>query len=412
MTTPLYIVDGIRTPFCKVGTDLADESATDLGAKAVNYLLAKTGIDPARFDQVVVGCVGQPADSANIARVIALRSGIPTHVPAVTVQRNCASGLEALTQAQQHAAAGRGDVFLVGATESMSQYPLLFPQPTARKLNRLARTRSKIGRWMALAGFRPKDFRPRAALKLGLTDPTCGLNMGQTAENLAREFGISRRQQDLYALHSHRRATRAKKRFRKEIFPLNVGAVGRKSTLVENDNGPREKQSEESLAKLKPIFERKFGTVTAGNASGINDGAATVLLANDAALAGHDLESRARIIGTTVLGCDPARFGLGPVGAVQSLCEQASWDLAGVDAVEINEAFAVQTLACARDLGLSDAQLNPRGGAIALGHPIGASGARILVTLLHHLEDNNVKRGIATLCVGGGMGIAMAIERG
>jgi acetyl-CoA acetyltransferase family protein len=180
---------------------------------------------------------------------------------------------------------------------------------------------------------------------------------------------------------------------------------------VETDEHPRPDTTLEKLQSLAPAFGEE-GTITAGNASGINDGAATVLLANDAALAGHALESRARIIGATALGCDPARFGLGPVGAVQLLCEHTGWDLAGVDAVEINEAFAVQTLACARDLGLSDAQLNPRGGAIALGHPIGASGARILVTLLHHLEDTNTKRGIATLCVGGGMGIAMAIERG
>jgi acetyl-CoA acetyltransferase family protein len=226
--------------------------------------------------------------------------------------------------------------------------------------------------------------------------------MGDIAEELAGEYGISRGEQDEFALQSQQRASAACEAFTREIVPVGE---------VEADEHPRPNTTLEKLQSLAPAFDKE-GTITAGNASGINDGAATVLLTNDTALAGHGLESRARIIGATALGCDPARFGLGPVGAVQLLCEQAGWDLAGVDAVEINEAFAVQTLACARVLGLSDAQLNPRGGAIALGHPIGASGARILVTLLHHLEDTNTKRGIATLCVGGGMGIAMAIERG
>jgi acetyl-CoA C-acetyltransferase len=238
----------------------------------------------------------------------------------------------------------------------------------------------------------------------GLTDPLLHIAMGEIAERIADAYGISREEQDAYAAESHRRACAATEEFAREIF-----AVETCRETVTRDEHPRPDSTVEKLGKLKPAF-RPDGSVTAGNASGINDGAAAVLLAGDDALRQHNLESRARIVAVCTIGCDPGMMGLGPVGAIRSLCEQTGWNLADVDAVEINEAFAAQVIACARDLKLSPEQLNRRGGAIALGHPIGCSGARVLVTLLHIMEDMNLRRGIASLCIGGGMGIAMAVE--
>src|ERR1700722_16748442 len=218
----LVIVEGVRTPFCKAGTDLAHKGPEELGRVAVNALLSHTGLDPALVDEVIFGCVSQPADAANVARVIALRSGLPENVPAMTVHRNCASGCEALTQAAEKINAGRGSIFIVGGTESMSQIPLLFKQSTAEKFGRLARSKNIGQKIRTLASFRPSDFQPRIGLQLGLTDPVCGLNMGETAEVLAREFGISREEQDAFALESHRRAAAAGARLGEEICPIYV----------------------------------------------------------------------------------------------------------------------------------------------------------------------------------------------
>ncbi len=427
MIQPLYIVDGTRTPFCKAGTDLAGESAADLGTHVFQHVLAKTGINPARIDQVFIGCVGQPVDAANIARIIALRAGIPAHVPAMTVHRNCASGLEALTQAHQASAAGQGEIFLIGATESMSQYPLLFPRQTAGKFNKIARARTPVSKLKSLSAFRLDDFTPKVALKLGLTDPICNLNMGQTAETLAREFKINRRSQDLYALQSHRRAISSRGRLREETLTLYPNSGGSNPKFIENDNGPREKQSEEALNKLNPVFDRDYGTVTAGNASQISDGAAALLVMSGKACDRLGFEPLGRLVDYAYTGCDPRRMGLGPAHAIHALEQKTGRGLDDADLIEINEAFAVQVLAvtkacssksfCQRKLKrkrplgeIPSDKLNVNGGAIALGHPVGATGTRLVLTTLKELQRRKSKRALVSLCIGGGQGAAVWLE--
>jgi acetyl-CoA acetyltransferase family protein len=423
-TERLVIVDGVRTPFCRMGTELAALSADELGRIAVSALLTRTDIDPALIDEVIFGCVSQPADAVNVARVIALRAGIPQSVPAVTVHRNCASGFEALTQAQEKLIAGRGNIFVVGGTESMSNIPLLFNPVAAKKFGRLARAKTFLQRAKAFAAFRPADFKPRIGLMLGLTDPVCNLNMGETAEVLAREFGISRAAQDAFALQSHQRAASARDKLTGEICP--VFQAGK--NVVTQDNGIRENQSPEALAKLKPQFDRKNGTVTAGNASQITDGAVALLVMS---------ESRAKELGFTPLGaltgyayagCDPVRMGLGPVFAIARTESQTGLTLADADIIEINEAFAAQVLAvikCAASeefahdqlhrngpLGeIPAAKLNVNGGSIALGHPVGATGGRLVLTALKELKRRNVQRALVSLCIGGGQGAALWLER-
>jgi acetyl-CoA C-acetyltransferase/acetyl-CoA acyltransferase len=262
MPESLVIVDGVRTPFCKMGTDLAGLAADELGRIAVDALLTRTGFDPAMVDEVIFGCVCQPADAPNVARVIALRAGLPETTPAATVHRNCASGFEALTTAAERLGSGHGSVFIVGGTESMSKVPLLYTEAAARKFGRLARSRDFIEKLAALAAFRPADFKPRIALKMGLTDPISGLNMGETAEVLAREFSISRARQDEFSLRSHEFAIGARARLAEEICPVYTPA-GKHPVLL--DNGPRNDESVEMLSRLKPVFDRKHGSVTAGN---------------------------------------------------------------------------------------------------------------------------------------------------
>jgi acetyl-CoA C-acetyltransferase/acetyl-CoA acyltransferase len=424
-TERLAIVDGVRTPFCKAGTELAALGADELGRIAVNALLTRTALDPELVDEVIFGCVAQPVDAANVARVIALRAGIPERVPALTVQRNCASGCEALTLAQERLLAGRGEVFIVGGAESMSNIPLLFKPSTADKLGRLAKARSLGQRLSSLAAFRPSDFQPRIGLLLGLTDPVSGLNMGETAELLAREHGLSRDEQDAFALQSHQRALAARSRLAEEICPA---FLTKKGTAITADNGPRENQSREALSKLKPVFDRKTGTVTAGNASQVTDGAVALLVMS---------EQRAEQLGYTPLGflagyayagCDPSRMGLGPVFAMAAAEEKTGLGVGDADLIEINEAFAAQTLAvlkCARsnefaakslhrDRALGEIptdNLNVNGGAIALGHPVGATGARVVLSSLKELQRRKARRALVTLCVGGGQGAALWLER-
>src|SRR4051812_35708800 len=312
-TNRLVIVDGVRTPFSKAGTELASLGADELGRIAVNALLAKTGLDPALVDEVIFGCVAQPVDAANVARVIALRAGVPESVPAITVQRNCASGCEAVTLAQEKMLAKRGSVFIVGGAESMSNIPLLFKQKTAEKFGRLSRAKSGGQRLQSLAAFRPSDFQPRIGLLLGLTDPVCGLNMGDTAELLARDFDITRDEQDAFALQSHQRALAARAKLAEEICPAFLTG---KSKAVQADNGPREQQSLEALAKLKPVFERRTGTVTAGNASQVTDGAVALLVMSERRAEELGYTPLGTLTGYAYAGCDPSRMGLGPVFAM------------------------------------------------------------------------------------------------
>jgi acetyl-CoA C-acetyltransferase/acetyl-CoA acyltransferase len=424
-TNRLVIVDGVRTPFCKAGTDLAPLAADELGRIVVNALVTRLGLDPALVDEVIFGCVAQPADAANVTRVIALRAGIPESVPALTVQRNCASGCEAITLAQEKLQAGRSSVFIVGGTESMSNIPLLFKQTTAQKFNRVSRAKSLGQRLAALASFRPSDFQPRIGLLLGLSDPVCGLNMGETAELLAREFAITRDEQDAFALESHQRAVAAQDRLAEEICPAFLPA---NAAAVTKDNGPREQQSIAALTKLKTVFDRKTGTVTPGNASQVTDSAVALLVTSEERAAQLGLTPLGALTGYAYAGCDPARMGLGPAFAMARVEEETGLGLADADLIEINEAFAAQTLAvlkCAesdafarealdRDhsLGAIPAEkLNVNGGAIALGHPVGASGARLVLTSLKELQRRNARRALVTLCVGGGQDAALWLER-
>jgi acetyl-CoA acetyltransferase family protein len=400
------VVDGVRTPFCKAGTDLARLGADELGRIVVSTLLAKTALDPATIDEVIFGCVGQPVDAANVARVIALRAGIPNHVPAVTVHRNCASGFEAFTQAYERFKAGRGSVFVVGGAESMSQIPLLFRDSTARKFTALARAKSLTQKAAVAASFRPADFQPRIGLQLGLTDPVCGLNMGETAEVLAREFQIGRKEQDEFALRSHRLTADAQQKLAEEICPVYLTTNGAKAVAA--DNGVRPDQTLEALGRLRPVFDKKFGTVTAGNSSQITDGAVALLVMSESKAAELGYEPLGRLITYNYSGCDPERMGLGPVFAIQ----KTGIPLAEADLIEINEAFAAQVLAVLKTLrDVPMEKLNVNGGAIALGHPVGATGARLILTALKELKRRNGNKALVSLCVGGGQGGAIWFER-
>jgi acetyl-CoA acetyltransferase family protein len=425
---PIYVVAGVRTPYSKMGTLLASMAADELGRMATVELLARTGYDPARIDEVIFGCVAQPAESANVARVIALRSGIPQSVPGVTVHRNCASGFEAVTQAADRILAGHGHVFLAGGAESMSQVPLLYRESAARKFGKLARTKSVGDRVSAMLDFRPGDFSPVIGLQLGLTDPVCGLNMGQTAENVARDFGITREEQDQFALRSHQRAIAARERLREEIVPalLPAGKPG-SPAVMQDDNGPRENQTMAALAKLSPVFERGTGTVTAGNASQITDGAVALFVMSEKGLRESGLQPLGRLVAYAYAGCDPSRMGLGPVFAIEAAEKQFGLGLKDAELIEINEAFAAQVIGCQRaarsadfsrqHLGrdgalgeIPDETLNVNGGAVALGHPVGSTGARLVLTALKELHRRKAKRALVSLCVGGGQGGALWLE--
>lgn len=418
MKPTLVIVDGVRTPFCRAGTSLADLDAVELGRAAVSALLTKTGIDPHVVDETIFGCVGQPANAQNIARVIALRVGLPEDKPAMTVHRNCASGLESVTTAYDKMCAGHGEVFVVGGTESMSQMPLFFSRHAVEKFGVLAKARTMGQRVGAMAHFRPADFAPVLGLKLGLTDPVSDLNMGQTAEVLAREFGISRDAQDAFAMRSHLRAAANP--------DASIVPVYHERGVVTADNGIRADSSMEKLARLQPLFDSKCGSVTAGNSSQITDGAVALLVTTEEKAAQMGWKPLGRMVDYAYTGCDPKRMGLGPVRALEAVLHRTQTKLADADVIEINEAFAAQVLAvmkCVQDkasarrcgleepLGEMDpAKLNARGGAIALGHPVGASGARLVLSALHQLRDNRQHRALVSLCVGGGQGGAALLE--
>jgi acetyl-CoA C-acetyltransferase/acetyl-CoA acyltransferase len=424
----LVIVDGVRTPFLRLGTEFAALGADELGRLAFSALLTRTGFDPARVDEVIIGCVGQPMDAANVARVIALRAGVPPEVPAISVHRNCASGFEAITQAWEKLQAGRGEVFLVGGAESMSQYPLAFTPAAAAKFGELTKAKTLGARLRAFARFRPRDFlAPRVGLKLGLTDPVSGLNMGQTAELLAREAGLTRAELDAFAAESHRRALAARERLREEIAPAFIPPAFAQPVL--DDNGPREDSTPEKLARLRPVFEPETGLVTAGNSSQVTDGAVALLVMSEEKAKNYGFTQPLGRLGPyAYAGLDPARMGLGPVHALDRLERLCGRALAEADLVEINEAFAAQVLAClaalrdpawcreklGREAALGEidpARLNVNGGAIALGHPVGASGARLVLTALRELRRRDGRRALCTACVGGGQGAALWVER-
>jgi len=410
----LVVVEGVRTPFLKMGGAFAELDATELGRVAVQSLLVRTGFDPGLVDETLLGCVSQPPDAANVARVVALRAGLPESSPAMTVHRNCASGLEALATAADRIAAGRGSTFIVGGTENMSRIPMFFSAVAAAKFAGLARSGTAGGKLAAALRFRPADFAPVVGLKLGLTDPVSGLNMGETAEVLAREFALSREDQDAFALRSHQLAAAAESRLAEEIVPVYTPG----GKVVDLDNGIRAAQTPAALARLRPVFDPASGTVTAGNSSQISDGAAALLVTTLERAEALGLEPLGWLVDYAVSGCDPKRMGLGPAFAIRDLHERCGLRPEDTDLVELNEAFAAQVLAVEKQLAspefdglaLPMDRLNPNGGAIALGHPVGASGARLVLTALKELKRRSAKRALVSLCVGGGQGIAAYFE--
>ncbi len=420
-----WIVNGVRTPFARAGGSFRRTPVYELGRIAMAELLAREDLDPARIDHVTFGNCAGPAEAANVTRVTALRAGVPEPVPAATVHRNCASGMEAVADALRRLAAGEARLVLAGGMESMSQIPLMYTFEYGEWLEGLMRAKTPLAKLGALARFRPRMLAPRLALAEGLTDLVCGLNMGQTAEVLSREFRIGRDRQDAFALGSHQRAIAARARLREEIAPVFPAP---KHELVQDDVGPRDGQTLEALAKLKPYFDRRNGTVTVGNSCQVTDGAVALLVADEATARAWPTPPLGRVRSFAFAGLSPRRMGLGPVFAMERALRSAGLTLADVELFEINEAFAVQVLACldaakssafARaELGLDHAlgeipteRLNVNGGAIALGHPVGASGARLLLTLLMELRRRGLKRGLAALCVGGGQGAAFVVER-
>ncbi len=381
---PIHVLAAQRSPIGRFGGAFKEVSAVALATEVAQAVLKATGTS--QPDHVIVGQVLQAGTGMNLARQLVLRLGLGQSVPGLTVNMVCGSGLQSVVLAASTIATGDAQVVLAGGAENMSRAPYL---------DTFSRWGNKLG----------SATLTDSIMCDGLTDPFLDIGMGETAERVADRFKITREDQDRFALRSQQRAGAAVGEFAREIVPITT-----RKGWCERDEHPRGDITEEKLAALKPSFREK-GTVTAGNASGINDGAALVLLASVEAMKKSGLRSRARVVGARVVGCDPALMGLGPVAAVQALCAELRWNLSEVPAVEINEAFAAQTLACIGELRLRENQVNLRGGAIALGHPIGCSGARILVTLLHLLEDRGWQRGIASLCIGGGMGIALAIER-
>ncbi len=382
----------VRTPIGKFGGALASLSAADLGTAAAKAALERAGLDPSSVDQVIFGHGRQAGGGPNTARQIAFRAGVPVDRPAFTVNQACASGLQSVLSAARTILTGEARVILAGGTESMSNTPYLLPR---------ARWGYRMGNAEIVDGMYQDGFN----------DPLSKLVMGETAEELAAEMGIDRAASDAYALESQLRCERARGegRFESEIVPVKV--AGKKGEItMDKDEHPRDGTTLESLTKLPTVF-RKGGAVTAGNASGITDGAAAILVASRAAAQELGLPIVARLVGWEVVGVDPRIMGIGPVPAVRKLLEKKGLDAGAIDAVELNEAFACQVLACNQELGFDPARVNPDGGAIALGHPIGATGTRILVTLLHGLEKRGAERGIATLCVSGGMGVAALVER-
>jgi acetyl-CoA C-acetyltransferase len=390
---PVVVTHALRTPIGRFCGSFAELSAADLGTSVVRALLERARIDPASVGELIFGNARQAGGGPNVARQVSVRAGIPVEVPAWTVNMACGSGLKALALAVDGIRAGRTEIAVAGGSESMSGLPFLLPR---------MRLGYRLGHAPVVDGMYQDGF----------LCPLSGLLMGETADKLAQEYGIPREAQDAFALESQRRAGAAVAagRFAAEIAPVRV--PGRKGEIVvEADEHLRPQTTAEALAKLPPVFDAERGTVTAGNASGITDGAAALLVMSQARAEALGLEPLAWVGETAEAGVPPEVMGLGPVPAVRALERRNGVALSDYDLIELNEAFAAQVLACARDLELPLERVNVNGGAIALGHPIGATGARIAVTLLHELARRKARRGLATLCISGGLGLAAAFER-
>ncbi|MDD2987426.1 MAG: acetyl-CoA C-acetyltransferase [Zoogloea sp.] len=425
MLDPIYIIDGARTPFLKARNAPGPFAASDLATAAGSALLARQRFLPEQLDEVILGCASPSPDEVNIGRVVALRMGCGLKVPGWTVMRNCASGMQALDSAMANIRCGRSQLVLAGGVDALSRAPLLFSDPMVRWFAGWMSARSLGDKLAALKKFRPAYLAPVIGIMKGLTDPIVGQLMGQTAENLAWKYGISRYDMDAYAVESHLRVAAAQDagHFADELVPLIDG----NGTVYGADDGLRRDASLAGMAKLKPFFDKKYGRVTPANSSQITDGATWLMLASEAAVAQFGLTPLGRIVDSQWAGLEPEEMGLGPVHAATPILQRHGLGLDDLDLLEINEAFAAQVIACLRAwqdedycrkrLGLEGAlgaidpaRLNVDGGAVALGHPVGASGARIVLHLLHALRRRGGKRGLASICIGGGQGGAMLVE--
>lgn len=420
----VYIVDGARSAFLKAAGRPGAFSASDLAVYTGRELLKRQLFPAEAIDEVITGCAMAGPDEANIGRLVALRLGCGDATPGWTVHRNCASGMQALDCALKDISIGRHDLVLAGGMDAMSRAPLMFNDKMVAWFAAWFKAKTTGARLKLLTKLRPSFLAPVIALLKGLTDPVCGLNMGQTAENVAHQFGVTREEMDEFALQSHQRLAKAFEEGRmEEVVPL----FDSEGNVFDIDTGLRADSSMEKLAKLRPMFDRKFGNVTAGNSSQVTDGAALLILASEEAVKQYDLPVMAKIVDANWAGCDPAYMGLGPVYAATPMLLRNKMTLDNIDYWETNEAFAAQVLGCLKawendefcqkELGLDKAfgsidrtRLNVDGGAVSTGHPIGASGARIVLHLAHVLKKNNAKYGVANICIGGGQGGAMLIE--
>jgi acetyl-CoA acyltransferase len=424
MNERIAIIDGIRTPFCKAGGVLRDLEADDLGAYAVKELMARTGYPLDKIDELIFGNVLQPPHATNIARVLAVKAGIPVEVPSFTVNRNCASGLESIVTGANKILIGQAQVIIAGGTESMSGFPILFNKKAKNFLQKLNKSKSFKDKLMTFLSFRPSFLIPEIP---EIADPLCGLTMGQTAENIIRDFKISRLEQDQFALLSHQRAVKAieEGRLAEEIVPIPIPPKNQVFQLT--DDGPRN-STLDGLLKLKAIFEPITGSVTAGNSSQVTDGAAAVLIMSESKAKALGIKPLGYLTASSYAALEPSRMGLGPFYAIAKLLKQTNKSLKNIDLFEINEAFSGQVLAVLKALNSTDYikktlglnssfgeievdKLNVNGGAVALGHPLGASGTRLVITILNELKRRNKNTGLVTMCVGGGQGEAALLER-
>lgn len=420
------IVGGIRTPFCKAGGPLSSTTVPELGRTVARELLYQLNLNADDVDELIAGNVASPPEAANVARVVALRAGIPQDRIAHTVSRNCASGLEAVTEAVDRITLGRATSVIALGMDSMSNIPVFWSKRFAEKLFDVSKARNPVQKLAAFAKFRPADLKPKIGIQMGLTDPVSGLMMGDTAEKLAREYGISREQQDEFACRSHHRAVEAWKSGRLAEETMTVYAEPKQEPVTQ-DVGPRDGQTVEALSKLKPFFDRRWGTITVGNSCQVTDGAVGLVFMEAERARSLGYKPLARVRGYAYAGCDPARMGLGPVYSTAKALRLTGLKLRDMNLIELNEAFAAQVLACLKCFAsppescvngdsdllgpVDEERLNVNGGAIALGHPVGASGTRLVLTLLHELGRRNESLGLATLCVGGGQGGALILER-
>ena len=425
MTRNVYLVDGARTPFLKARGKPGPFTPVDLAVQCGRPLLARQSFDPTLFDLVILGCVNVISDEMNPARVAALRLGLGEDMVAFTVQINCGSGMQSIDTAFRYIRDGQNDMILAGGTEALSHAPLVLRQSATEWFGKMAQAKSPMDQAKALSGLRPEYFKPVVGLERGLTDPITTLNMGQTAEVLAHHFDIDRKTADVYAMESHHRLARAQDEgwLSEEVMP----AFDKDGTAYDHDDGVRADSDLEGLAKPKPAFEKPYGKVTAGNSSQITDGASWCILASEEAVEEHDLTPIARIVDSEWAALDPSVMGLGPVLSSTPLAQRHQLALDDIDLWELNEAFAAQVLSCVAAwnddgfcqevLGLNSAfgridrdRLNIDGGAISLGHPVGTSGNRIVLHLANALRRTGGTRGIATECIGGGLGGAMLLE--